>query len=134
MASVPFRKQQNHLFSCCDLQLLRAEACAGHLEMKMSGDRRRDHVCNSFPPSPPPPPPLLPPTYASHKSVLVSSAGCRAVVRAPRRPACRPQGLPLVLNMSLNIIDPHISQPETDGCWITVELSRTPSLEIYTDE
>lgn len=100
----------------------------------MSRDRRRVHVCNSFPPSLPPPPPPLPPTYASHKSVFVSSADYGAFVRAPHCQACWSQGLPSAPNMNLNKIDPHISQPKTDGCWITVELSRTPSVEIYTSK
>lgn len=101
--------------------------------MEMSRDRRKVHVCNSFPPSLSPPP-LLPPTYASNKSVFVSSADYGAFVRAPHCQACWSQGLPLAPNMNLNKIDPYISQPKTDGCWITVELSRTPSLEIFTSK
>lgn len=110
-----------------------AEVWLGNLEMEMSRDRRRVHVCNSFPPSLSPPP-LLPPTYAGNKSVFVSSADYGAFVRAPHCQACWSQGLPLALNMNLNKIDPYMSQPKTDGCWITGELSRMPSLGIYTSK
>lgn len=99
--------------------------------MKMSRDGRRVHVCNSFLPSLSPPLPL---TYASNKSVFVSSADCGAFVRASRRQACWSQGLPSVPNMNLDKIDPRISQLKTDGCWTRVELSRMPSLEIYTSK
>lgn len=126
-------KQQNHFFSYCDLQLLHAELWLGNLEMEMSWDRRKVHVCNSFPPSLSPPP-LLPPTYASNKSVFVSSADYGAFVRAPHCQACWSQGLPLAQNMNLNKIDLYISQPKTDGCWITGELSKVPRLGIYTSK
>lgn len=98
----------------------------------MSRDRRRVQVCNSFSPSLPPP--LLPPTYESNNSVIVSSADYVAFVRASHRQACWSQGCPQCRIWTSIKIDPHISQPKTDGCWITVELSRMPSREIYTSK
>lgn len=66
--------------------------------------------------------------------VFVSSADYVAFVRAPHRQACWSQGCPQRQIWTSIKIDPHISQPKTDGCWITVELSRMPSREIYTSK